>query len=442
MKRWVVVAAALCNLAAPIAAQNVDIEAVSAFRLNFTTPGARTLGMGGAFLALADDVTAAEINPAGLAFLIDPEAALEVRSSQTTQRYFTSGLAPELTREDISSDRVTQVSFAGGAFPIGGWAVSAYYHQPINQELNTGVIGGGSNPIIFLIQETEDLQTREPLFEPVLRCLQVEIEKCTEVRLAPYRNDVRAKMDTYGFAVARRIGDFGIGGALRFQQYEQRASAVRLTPGGQVATLLEQTADDDDVTFSLGLRWNPHRRFAAGLVYKKDATFEATTRITGAEGRNVVPQPTLNFPNSIGVGFYVLPFERLSVTADLVRVRYSSLVEDMVLLRQDVETDDFEIADATEIRVGAEYRWTDQWTFRAGYWYDPEHSLSYLGPFSGDTLREAQNQVTSAILYPGGRDEEHYTLGAGYSMNRFRVDAGVDVTEDSTVFAVSAGSKF
>ncbi|MGZ5492874.1 MAG: transporter, partial [Thermoanaerobaculia bacterium] len=61
---------ALCTLAAaPLTAQNTDIEALSGLQFNFGNPGARSLGMGGAFLGRADDASAVEANPAGLTSL-------------------------------------------------------------------------------------------------------------------------------------------------------------------------------------------------------------------------------------------------------------------------------------------------------------------------------------------------------------------------------------
>ena len=70
-------------LALPAAAQNTDIESLSGLQFNFGNPGARSLGMGGAFLGLADDASAAEANPAGLTILRKPEISLE-RSRATT----------------------------------------------------------------------------------------------------------------------------------------------------------------------------------------------------------------------------------------------------------------------------------------------------------------------------------------------------------------------
>jgi hypothetical protein len=46
-------------------------------RFSFSNPGARSLGFGGAFVALADDATAAFANPAGLVQLSRPEVSVE-----------------------------------------------------------------------------------------------------------------------------------------------------------------------------------------------------------------------------------------------------------------------------------------------------------------------------------------------------------------------------
>jgi long-chain fatty acid transport protein len=57
----------------------VDSETFSGFQFNFNNPGARSLGMGGAFVAVADDATAVIANPAGLVILRRPELLGEVK---------------------------------------------------------------------------------------------------------------------------------------------------------------------------------------------------------------------------------------------------------------------------------------------------------------------------------------------------------------------------
>src|SRR5512134_3069013 len=95
-------------LVLPAAAQNVDIEALSGLQFNFGNPGARSLGMGGAFLGLADDASAAEANPAGLTILRKAEISVEARNYEEQQLFTTSGTFPEIERIAFThhSDRV------------------------------------------------------------------------------------------------------------------------------------------------------------------------------------------------------------------------------------------------------------------------------------------------------------------------------------------------
>ncbi len=67
-------------LAGLLAPANVSgQEAVVPLQFSFSDPGARSMGFGGAFVALADDATAAFANPAGLVQLLRPEVSIEGR---------------------------------------------------------------------------------------------------------------------------------------------------------------------------------------------------------------------------------------------------------------------------------------------------------------------------------------------------------------------------
>ena len=96
MRRFVFAAIVCTLIALPLAAQNTDIESLSGLQFNFGNPGARSLGMGGAFLGLADDASAAEANPAGLTILRKPEITIEGRNYQEQQVFTTSGTFPDL----------------------------------------------------------------------------------------------------------------------------------------------------------------------------------------------------------------------------------------------------------------------------------------------------------------------------------------------------------
>ena len=68
-----------------------DNEANASIPFSFASPGARALGMGGAFLGLSDDASAAYSNPAGLTQLASPEIAAEFRSTSTDTRWLDGG---------------------------------------------------------------------------------------------------------------------------------------------------------------------------------------------------------------------------------------------------------------------------------------------------------------------------------------------------------------
>src|SRR3989304_310009 len=57
-------------------------EGLANLQFNFLNPGARALGMGGAFVAMADDATTSLANPAGLLNLTRPEAGIELTSTR------------------------------------------------------------------------------------------------------------------------------------------------------------------------------------------------------------------------------------------------------------------------------------------------------------------------------------------------------------------------
>src|SRR5262245_26377456 len=59
-----------------------DEEVFRIFQFSFVNPGARAGALGGAFIGLADDATAAEANPAGLTILTKPEVSVEYRHTK------------------------------------------------------------------------------------------------------------------------------------------------------------------------------------------------------------------------------------------------------------------------------------------------------------------------------------------------------------------------
>lgn len=77
--------------------------------------GARAMGMGGTFIATADDATAASWNPAGLIQLEKPE--LSIVGAYTDRGYdFTSGSNPEI--DNKSNDRDSNLNYLSATYPF------------------------------------------------------------------------------------------------------------------------------------------------------------------------------------------------------------------------------------------------------------------------------------------------------------------------------------
>ena len=79
-----------------LAASAAVAQGVLTLEFSFSNPGARSLGFGGAFVALADDATAAYANPAGLNQLTRPEISLEGRSWRYSTPFVVGGRASGL----------------------------------------------------------------------------------------------------------------------------------------------------------------------------------------------------------------------------------------------------------------------------------------------------------------------------------------------------------
>lgn len=99
-------------------------------------PGARSLGLGGAFVAQADDATAAFANPAGLGQLLEPEISAELRL-----------WVDDDDDPDNDLDDLTGVGFASFVFPRGRWAVAVYRNQVTRYDLDLDVLGASGEQV-------------------------------------------------------------------------------------------------------------------------------------------------------------------------------------------------------------------------------------------------------------------------------------------------------
>src|SRR5215207_7321933 len=94
--RLVLLPALVCLAADASAQSSLQVP----IQFDFLNPSARSLAVGGAFVGLADDATAALVNPAGLVGLTRKEISIEGRYRQTTQPFLVGGrLSGDITRQ-------------------------------------------------------------------------------------------------------------------------------------------------------------------------------------------------------------------------------------------------------------------------------------------------------------------------------------------------------
>ena len=469
MRRLSLALAAL--LALPLSAQNVDIEALSGLQFNFGNPGARSLGMGGAFLGLADDASAAEANPAGLTILRKPEVSIEARNYLEQQLFTTSGTFPEVERTPFThhSDRVV-LSFASVVVPVKQFTFGAYFHEPLNNE-GGGIVAPRYDdltgeleaplPNFYLPTELRDGEA-VPVGDPISR---IECEQrrqqmnnpfaCLEYRVDPFLSVLSVRQRTFGVTGAWQIHPkFSIGVTARHQRFLESAATFRFNQQfDPKQVLIQATAEEkngqvelveqSDVTFAVGFKWAPTDKFSLGGVYKQGPEFKAplfyADASTGFEFGQAA-ETKFHIPDIAGLGVSYRPIPVLTVNFDAVHVKYSNLVDDFVSSVADVQGLDepFRANDVTELHLGAEYLFPTKipLALRAGYWRDPAHSIEWNGPLN------RPDYIAESMLYPKGEDQGHVSVGAGLAWQRFQIDLAYDSSKHYKVGSLSMVTRF
>jgi long-chain fatty acid transport protein len=458
---------ALCALAAaPLAAQNTDIEALSGLQFNFGNPGARSLGMGGAFLGRADDASATEANPAGLTILHKAEFSLEARNYVESQLFTTSGTFPTVERTAFThfSDRVV-VNFASAVVPIKDkFTIGAYFHQPLKNQ-GGGLVFPQVDPRTGATTKTPNFFLPagggDPMSEAACIALRTQTRNpaaCLEYRVDPFISALDVRLRTFGLAGAWQVHPkFSIGAAARLQTFKESAFTSRYFFDGsqyEVKNIsVQATAHTDganvklteerDITFTLGFKYAPTDKISFGGVYKQGPSFSAPTFFLGqqTDGQFLqVADTTFHSPDIAGLGVSIQPIPVLTVNFDADYVKYSNLVDNFVSVVADVSSLDkpFEAKNVVEMHLGAEYffAWKVPFAIRGGYWRDPAHSVTWRGPLN------RPDYIAEALLYPPTKEQTHKSIGGGFAWPKFQIDFAYDTSKNYKVGSISMVTRF
>jgi long-chain fatty acid transport protein len=409
------VAAVLACTAAPAFAIT-DEEGNASLQFSFVPPGARALGMGGAFIGLADDATAAYTNPAGLTQLVNSEVSAEYRNS----RFSTEFIAGDLPQYDTANSREDGLGFLSYVMPFDNWAIAVYRHE-------------------FLRYSTDFIGAED------------------SVLLRRFATDIDVKGVNYGLSAAFRIAPgFSAGVGVAYSQFDLESVTERVNDADQFQVAgafgAGSRGDDNDVIFNVGLLWKPTDRLSVGAVYRDGGNFEYTAFAaryaspTQLVALNGFPKDGVSFdvPRSYGIGLNYKVTDTFGINFDVARMLYSDLTEGMQSsLVADGPSGNAEVAglgidDGTEIRLGAEYVFADMANpvvIRAGMWRDPEHTIRFEGAVTPANQANAQ-------IFSVGDDEMHYTIGLGIAFEKFQVDVAADFSNTYDVYSLSGVYRF
>lgn len=416
----------------PVGAQSNQDIAFADFQFNRSLPGARSLGMGGAFVALAHDATAAFANPAGLIKLRRPEISLEGRSWTATSRFVERGRitgAPtgigidqgDFVLEEVEGE-TEGLSFASYVHPLPArrLAFGLFHHVLADYHIalaSQGVFTGSS-----LI----------PRFGPYLASTELKVTMTGASLAHEFRGCWQENTSCLRLGVT--LGQYELDLLSRTRVFPdpppdgKGLSDFRGPLGPSAIT----EGDDTDFAIMVGLLWESDGRWTVGAAYRMGPGFDIQERVFSP-----LRDARLKLPDQFAVGVSVEAFEGFFVSFQYDRVKYSAL-------REENGFEVFEIPDANEYRLGLEKVFfssdrpgAPQYILRAGAWLDPDHRIRFQGEPT-----QLLDQFRQAYFGLPLDDDEHYSVGGGIHLGRFQLDAGYDSSGRIDTVAVSAVYRF
>ena len=401
-------------------------ETFSGFQFNFNNPGARSLGMGGAFVAVADDATAVIANPAGLVILQRPELSAEVkfqRYNNTVETYsntMADAFGGNFKSRDFD-DSVVTPSFFSFVYPSERLVVAAFIREQINYKSTFNTQG------VFFVDPTNG----------------------TASRLFPVKSSLEIQALNFGLGAGLNLEKEhpmlpNIGASIEFSVGRIRSKLDRFNFDGTIRSTEAIDGTDVGIGFNIGALWHPMKDLGVGVVYRRGPRFDVQQTFSSpAGGGTFVEDFGFKVPDVTAVGVSYRFFERLTVAFEATYIQYSQLVRNFQVpaaLGTDSIATKYRLDDAIELHIGAEYIFFIKdipLAARAGFYTDPDHKIRYTGgPHDG-------TEAADRVLYQGGKDRYHGTVGLGVvPFPGFQLDFAGNYSKDLREFSVSTVFRF
>lgn len=364
--------------------------------------GAKAMGFANAFVGLADDPSAVQFNPAGIA--------------QLDGNRIQFGLTSITTNNDYTDLNGTKSSAKEGNFT----PPSFYY---------TNHLGEGQWWIGLGVTSPFGLGTDWNVgsFNYVATKTMIEMIKINPS--AAYRiNDqwsVGFGLDYYSVLDASLKNDMS-------------STLVYAASGGLVQAVgtQELSGDGNSYGYNFGVLYNASDAFSVGLAYRSgsklgiDGDVKVKVKATGTQLLTFPASADVNLPPTAALGFNYRMSDAWQLNLDLDWTGWSSYdkleVKNSAGVVQNPLVSEKDYKDVTAVRVGAEYALSDEWALRGGFLTEPT----------------PVPEKTYDPRLPDG-DRQGYVLGAGYDSGPWTVDFAymyvkLDKTKiDSNAVAIS-----
>lgn len=406
---------------------------------NLQNPGARAMGMGGAFIGAADDASTAISNPAGLGQLKTSEIGYEFKSEEIKFDYITS----YSSSEDIQLNKfetinpIQPASFVSLIFNSKGANFGFFYHNFVHYE--------------------------------------------TDFEAGNFINYINSYVDgkTMGFSIGSDLtggeGDtnilFGLSGGYSklYLNYDYFTTNL---PLGAERRSANQTKDDYFLSAGTLLKI---KGFSLGLSYQRNPEFKDIERkVTyGLFGLNIDKGGLYTFkvPDKYGIGTKFDLSDMFVMYVDGVSIQYSQLYDDFyfwVYPSMQNETINKYVVEASkgtvtakdiiETHIGFEFIIPGSpgsgkvFVLRGGYYHEPAHPPTFDSNAFLEKCKEGlleQNCINYAkyletFNYSGIREDQHHlTFGIGIRLSKnFIMDGAMDKSSNITRFLFSFISRW
>jgi long-chain fatty acid transport protein len=404
----------LTAVARPALAQNtVQLP----LQFDFLPPGARSVGMGSAFIAAADDATAAFTNPAGLARLGRREISAELRFKRLETPFLFGGRI---------SGAVTNVGLDTVPTPV--------YHTDIDDQFGPAFVSfiwpiGPNATVTGYRHEVATIKNTyfsQGVFERVAELGGTD----DRVRSTPVGGTREVRLRNYGGSVGYKISDrLAVGGGLAFCRLRLEGDFARFgvednfasNPNRSFITATTtQRADDWTVSFNAGALFDVVPRVKIGATYRRGPAFTFDQQdLAPSIDLDLLREGRFKVPDVFGLGLEWRATDVFRVVVDYDRVEYAQLLTDFIRFQSLISKRPERMAldDGNELHVGVEYLLPNApipLALHGGFWHDPDHVVRYEPTPALDDI----DKFFVATL-PGGESQAHYTFGAGLAPTRW-----------------------